>query len=91
VTITSQGVSPKSVQIRVGERVLFVNDDSVAHEMSSDDHPAHLDCPAMNQVGHLEPGQARETGNFITARTCTYHDHIDAQNESLLGSIVIVE
>ncbi len=45
----------------------------------------------MNQVGHLEPGQSRETGNFVTARTCTYHDHIDALNQSPLGSIVIVE
>ena len=60
--------------------MLFVKNDSVAHEMLSDDHPPYLDCPAMNQVGYLEFGQCRETGNFVTARTCTYHDHIDALN-----------
>ena len=45
----------------------------------------------MNQVGSLSPGQSGETGNFVTAETCTYHDHLDALNPGLLGSIVIVE
>ena len=56
ITITSAGVSPKSVTVRQGDRVLFVNDDTVAHEMSSDDHPTHELWPAMNQVGYLLPG-----------------------------------
>ena len=91
VTITASGASPQTIQIRAGERVLFVNNDSVVREMSSDQHPSHLACPVMNQVGSLSPGQSRETGNFVTAGTCTYHDHLDALNPGLLGSIVIVE
>ena len=39
VTITATGASPLTIQIRVGERVLFVNNDSVLHDMSSDEHP----------------------------------------------------
>ena len=91
VTISSAGVSPQTVQIRVGERVLFVNNDSVVHEMSSDQHPSHLECPVINQVGNISPGQSKETGNFVTPRTCAYHDHLDALNPGLLGNIVIVE
>jgi len=91
VTIGVAGVSPSTIQISAGERVLFVNEDSVVHEMSSDQHPAHTECPAINQVGSLAPGQSRETGNFVTPQTCTYHDHLDALNPGLLGSIVIVE
>ena len=91
VTITSLGASPLTIQIRVGERVLFVNNDSVVHDMASDLHPSHLGCPAMNDVGHLSPGQSRETGNFVTPETCTYHDHLDALNAALNGSIIIVE
>ena len=91
VTISSTGASPPTIQIRLGERVQFVNNDSVVHEMSSDLHPSHLACPAMNQVGSLSPGQSRETGNFVMTETCTYHDHLDALNPGLLGSIVIVE
>lgn len=91
VAISSTGASPLTIQIRLGERVQFVNNDSVVHEMSSDLHPSHLACPAMNQVGSLSPGQSRETGNFVMIETCTYHDHLDALNPGLLGSIVIVE
>ncbi len=91
VTITASGVSPRKIQIRVGERVLFINNDSVVHEMSSDLHPSHLACPVINLVGSISPGQSKETGNFVTVQTCTYHDHLDAQNPGLLGSIVIME
>ena len=91
VSITASGVSPRKIQIHVGERVLFINNDSVVHEMSSDLHPSHLACPVINLVGSISPGQSKETGNFVTVQTCTYHDHLDAQNPGLLGSIVIME
>ena len=91
VTISATGASPLTIQIRVGERVRFVNNDSVVHDMSSDLHPSHLRCPAINDVGFLSAGQSRETGNFVTPQTCTYHDHLDAQNPSLNGTIIIVE
>ena len=37
--------------------MLFVNNDTRRHDMTSDDHPDHLECPALNQVGVLNPGQ----------------------------------
>ena len=91
VTITASGVSPENIQIQAGGRVLFVNDDAVVHDMSSDDHPSHLKCPELNQVGFLSPGQRRETGNFVTVQTCGFHEHLDSQNPDLLGTINIVE
>ena len=36
----------------------FVNNDSRSHEMFSDPHPEHTDCPEINQVGFLSPGQS---------------------------------
>ena len=83
-------VSPKVLVVRQGQRVLFVNNDSVAHEMASDLHPTHERWPAMNQVGYLAPGQSRETGNLNVVGVISYHDHLDAQNEGLLGSIQII-
>ena len=90
VTITSSGVSPKTLTVSQGKRVLFVNSDNVAHEMASDLHPTHERWPAMNQVGYLAPGQSRETGNLNTVGVITYHDHLDADNERLLGSIEVI-
>ena len=89
ITITSSGVSPKSVTIPVGGRVTFVNNDSRAHDMSSNPHPEHTDCPAINDAGFLQPGQSRQTGNLNTARTCGFHDHGRDWDTSLQGTIVI--
>jgi len=89
ITITSSGVSPKTVTVAAGARVTFANNDTRVHEMSSDPHPEHTDCPEINQAGFLTVGQSRATGNLTTARTCSYHDHIQSTNTSLQGSIVI--
>jgi hypothetical protein len=57
--------------------------------MESDPHPIHTDCPAINDVGFLSPGQSKQTGNLTTARTCGYHDHNQSETTSLQGTIVI--
>jgi plastocyanin len=89
ITITSSGVSPKSLTVSRGSQVTFVNNDSRSHDMSSDPHPAHTDCPEIDSVGVLNTGQSRQTSNLNTARTCGYHDHNDPSNSSLQGTIVI--
>ena len=89
--ITSSGVNPKTIQIQLGGRVTFTNNYSVQHEMASDDHPDHLDCPSLNQIGLLLPGQTRETGNFVQVETCSFHDHLNSTNTSLLGKIIVTE
>jgi hypothetical protein len=90
ITISSSGVvGPKSVTVPRGSQVQFINNDRAAHAMSSDPHPEHTDCPEINAVGFLSPGQSRQTGNLNTARTCGFHDHDDPNNAALRGSIVI--
>jgi plastocyanin len=77
ITITSSGVAPSQVTVAAGSRVLFLNSDSRSHNMTSDPHPEHTDCPEINTVGLLQPGQSRETGNLVAIRTCGFHDHDD--------------
>ena len=88
ITITASGVSPQSVTVAVGSRVTFVNNDSRPHDMSSDPHPAHTDCPAAT-VGFLQAGQSGTTQNLNTARTCGFHDHNQPDVASLQGTIRI--
>lgn len=57
--------------------------------MHSDPHPEHMDCPELKQARFLAPGQARQTGNLNTIRTCGFHDHAQPLNTFLQGSIVI--
>jgi plastocyanin len=90
ITISGNGVvSPKELTVPPGSRVLFVNSHSRRHDMGSDPHPDHLDCPELNQVGVLNPGQSRESGNLVTVRICGFHDHDDPTNVSLRGSVTI--
>ena len=90
VTISNGGsASPKDLTVPPGSRVLFVNNDSRRHDMTSDDHPDHLECPALNQVGVLTPGQSRESGNLNVARTCGYHDHDNPDDANVKGRITI--
>jgi len=90
ITIGSDGrVNPSTVTIAVGGRVTFINNHNTTHDMSSDPHPEHTDCPAMAQVGFLSPGQQRTSGNFNTARTCGFHDHNRETDTGLQGRIII--
>lgn len=89
ITITLSGVSPKAIIVPRGGQVTFINNDTVSHDMASDPHPEHTDCPEINQAGFLVPGQSRQTGNLNTARVCGYHDHDRNTVQALQGTITI--
>ena len=91
ITIGSNGVaSPSTVTVTQGGRVTFVNNDSRSHDMSSDPHPSHEDCPPLEQVGFLSPGQSKTSGNLNTVRVCGFHDHNLPNSTGLQGRITIV-
>lgn len=89
ITITANGVSPQRITVSPGTRVTFVNNDTRQHEMNSDPHPNHGDCPPIDDVGFLAPGQSKQTGNLTVVRTCGYHDHNQPDTANLKGQIVI--
>ncbi len=89
ITISSAGVRPNNIEVAIGARVLFINNDTRAHNMTSDPHPEHTDCPPINSVGFLQVGKQITTANLTTARTCGFHDHDDASNAKWQGRITI--
>ena len=89
ITIANNAVSPKNITVPHGSQVTFVNNDNQAHDVESDPHPVHTDCPEINQVGFLSPGQSRQTGALNTVRVCGYHDHNRDMETSLQGTITI--
>lgn len=88
-TISTTGISPKELTVPQGTRVLFVNNDNRRRNMTSDPHPEHDICPEINNVGLLNQGQMRETGNLVIVRTCGFHDHDDPDNVNVRGRIVV--
>ena len=90
ITITTSGVSPKSVTVSAGQAVTIVNNDTRAHEIASDPHPQHGSCPSIETgIGTLGPGASKVTHAFANAGTCSYHDHLDSGNNALRGTIVV--
>jgi plastocyanin len=89
ITITANGVSPQRIQVPVGSRVTFINNDSRPHEMNSDPHPNHGDCPPIDDVGFIAAGQTKLTGNLTVTRTCGFHDHNQPTVASLTGQIIV--
>ena len=90
ITIGADGrVTPNAVTIPRGGRVTMVNNHNLSHDMSSDPHPDHTQCPELNQWGFLQPGQQRTSGNLNTPRTCGFHDHNRDTDPNLRGTITI--
>ena len=87
ITIANGRVSPASVSITVGQSVNFVNNDGTVRNVSSDPHPIHTDCPAINAVGNLSNGQSRATNALTTARVCGFHNHDFPDDNNFKGTI----
>jgi plastocyanin len=89
ITITAAGVNPKNIIVARGSQVTFMNNDTRSHDMQSDPHPEHNDCPELGQVGFLRPGEMRTSGNLNIAQTCGYHDNDREESNALRGTIVV--
>lgn len=88
ITIRADGsVDPKDVRIDVGQMVRFVNQDTRAHEMLSNPHTVHTECPATNDVGVVNVGQSKTTAVFSRVSSCGFHDHMNAEATRMQGSI----
>jgi plastocyanin len=88
VMIMSTGVTPAEVTVAVGDRVNFMNHDSVTHSVAGGADPTRPDCPEINAVGVLAPGDIRPTAPFTTAKTCQYHNP-RMQSALFTGRIVV--
>jgi plastocyanin len=89
VTIGAAGVFPASVRIKAWGQVKFVNNDTRPHTMVSDPVDSHTDCPPLNRVGTLQPGESRNTGTLNLPGNCNFHDHDNQANPALRGRIVV--
>lgn len=87
VTIRAGGtLDPREIRIDVGQQVRFINEDSQARQPTSNPHPLHTDCPEI-RLGIISPGQSGTTTTFNAAKSCGYHDHMDADRTGLHGTI----
>jgi hypothetical protein len=89
LVVMNGAICPQAITVARGSQLTITNQDSQTHDMSSDPHPEHTDCPELNQIGTLNTGQTRSSGNLNTARRCGMHDHINPDRASLRATITI--
>ena len=89
IEIRSSGLVPAEVRIESWRQVMFTNTDTRPHSILSDPIDSHTECPPVNQVGLLNPGESRTTGTLNLSRVCRFHDHLNQSDETLKGRIIV--
>ncbi len=89
VTIAGSGVSDSAPRISTGQRVRFTNNDIRTHQILSTPHGSHSDCPALNSVGSLAPGQSGESEPLMSVRGCGFHDHMNPDDNRFRGQVLV--
>jgi plastocyanin len=87
VTYTDTGYAPKSVTVKKGSIVTFVNESSRSMWTASDVHPTHLLLPGFDQkTSVVKDGTYEYT--FEKVGTWTYHNHVNPTDK---GTVVVTE
>ena len=86
VNATSAGFEPKDLTIKMGTKVVWVNDGTSVANVSSALHPTHQVYPTLN-LGNFESGESVELV-FDKAGTYRYHNHL---NPSQTGTVTVTQ
>lgn len=84
ITITDAGFSPKSITVKSGVVVTFMNTSKNTISVNSNDHPTHMKYPALN-LGTVDSGKSLQAV-FDVNGTYQYHNHLKAEQT---GEIVV--
>jgi hypothetical protein len=89
ITIGANGILPKDVHIRAWNFVTFINTDTRPHTIASDPVDLHTQCPPVNRVGVVQPGESRDTSTLTVAGACGFHDHGNPSDPAFQGRIIV--
>jgi plastocyanin len=84
ITLTSSGFSPKSLTIKAGTKVTWINNSGRNATISSNPHPVHTEHPFLN-LGPFSDGE-KHTLTFDKPGSYGYHDHFNAESQ---GTIIV--
>lgn len=87
VVYDAQGFSPKSITVKVGSTVSWVNKGTQGMWVASAMHPTHQLLPGFDQLKSVSNGGTYEY-TFVKVGTWKYHMHL---NPSDTGTVVVTE
>lgn len=86
ITYNGTGYLPKTVTVKKGDSVTFVNESDGGMSTASDPHPSHSIYPEFDQYKSSQRGQKSYTFVFDKVGTWGYHNHL---NSSAVGTVVV--
>jgi plastocyanin len=86
ITISKDGFSPATIQIKKGQSVTWTNTDDATHQVAADPHPTHSSLSTL--VSDPLSKNDTYTYPFEKAGTYTYHDE---QNPLKFNGTIIVK
>ena len=86
IAIAGSDFSPKTIKVKKGQDVTWMNQDSNPHQISADPYPEGGSLPDLNSQEPLGQGESY-TFVFDKAGTYTYHDHLNP--ESYKGTVIV--
>lgn len=85
VDITSAGFVPATISVKIGQAVVWTNEDTAVHTVASDPYPADNILPTLNSKQSLDTNDSY-TFIFNHIGTFTYHDNL---NPGLEGTVIV--
>lgn len=86
VTISSSGFVPATINVKVGQGVIWTNDSSANHEVASDPYPKNNALGGFDEKQPLIPGDSFSFV-FNKAGTYTYHDNLNPY--TIKGTVIV--
>ena len=87
IAMDANGFSPATLAVKVGDTIVFRNDDTRTRWPASGLHPTHLLCPGFDAAKPMQPGETY-SHVFTEARECLMHDHLIP---SIRGKIAVTQ
>lgn len=87
VAYTNAGFSPRSIAVKRGTAVIFLNESDDALWIGSDPHPLHEWLPGFDSRAGFQMGESY-TFVFVKAGSWGYHNHV---NPGEAGMIIVTE
>jgi len=85
VTITKDGFTPTTIQVKLGTAVTWTNNDSATHQVVTDPHPGHTNLKDFDS-DPLGQGDSF-TFTFEKTGTFTYHDEMNPLKSK--GTVIV--
>jgi hypothetical protein len=87
--ISAAGVSPDILHLDAPVTVTITNNDGAAHRLEPAPELGYGDCPEVNELGTLQPGQSGKVTITRALVICVFHDSAAPANQAFQGFIVV--